>query len=166
MTDKMLCVLAGYDDQTSQQFDVFKRYLKDFKSNETRGLPHHITLCCVPVEKKEDIQRAMKKAAAEISIFPVTFNHIGIFGGAKVLFIAPDVNSALLNLKERFGESWNWTAHTTMLMNESEVICQASAILLETFHAFEGKVDCLYLYEFFPARLICSVKLKKSENAL
>lgn len=27
--------------------------------------------------------------------FEVTFNHIGIFGGARVLFVAPDSNDKL-----------------------------------------------------------------------
>lgn len=30
--------------------------------------------------------------ADEIAAFPVTFNHMGIFDGIKVLFIAPNVN--------------------------------------------------------------------------
>lgn len=166
MAAKMLCVLAGYDDQTSQQLDMFKACLKDFKTLETKGLPHHITLCSVPTEKEAEIKRAMIEAANDIEAFPITFNHIGIFGGAKVLFISPDVSFSLLKLKERFSDSWNWTAHTTMLISEPDTLMKASAVLSKTFNAFVGHVDRLYLYEFFPARLICSIKLKKSDAAL
>ncbi len=166
MADKMLCVLAGYDDQTSQRLDKLKECLKDFETQKTKGLPHHITLCSAPTEREAEIKRAMIAAAKNIKAFPITFNHIGIFGGAKVLFISPDVSFSLLKLKERFGDSWNWTAHTTMLISEPAMIIKASSVLSKTFNAFVGKVDRLYLYEFFPVRQICSIKLKKSDNAL
>lgn len=166
MADKMLCVLAGYDDQTSQRLEKFKECLKDFETLETRGLPHHITLCSVSTEREAEIKSAMIDAANDIKAFPITFNHIGIFGGAKVLFISPDVSVPLLKLKEQFGDSWNWTAHTTMLISEPDKIIQASSVLSKTFNAFAGEVDRLYLYEFFPARLICCIKLKKSDTAL
>ena len=32
MADKRLCVLAGYDDQTSQRLDNLKECLKDFET--------------------------------------------------------------------------------------------------------------------------------------
>lgn len=77
--DKMFCVLAGYDDQTSQHLDIMKMCLSDFESLETKDLPHHITLCSTQDEKEEDIKKAVFNVAHDIEAFPVTFNHIGIF---------------------------------------------------------------------------------------
>ena len=71
----------------------------------------------------------------------------------------PDANHQLLDLKEKFGDSYNWAAHTTMLIDDARVIQQALPIVLEQFKAFSGKVSKLHLYEFFPTRHIISVDL-------
>ena len=101
----------------------------------------------------------LKHIALETPSFDVTFNHIGIFGGGRVLFIAPDASHAMLQLKEAFGSSDNWTAHTTMLIDEPDTIRAALPVLIDGFSAFRGRVTQLHLYEFQPPRHILTVQL-------
>ena len=122
----------------------------------------HMTLGSFPCEREDELKALVQKTAEEVSAFDVTFNHVGIFGGAQVLFAAPDVSHNILSLKERFGDSTNWTAHTTFLIDAPEVIYKALPHAMEYFSAFGGKVTSLHLYEFFPTRHILTVKLKNA----
>lgn len=73
------------------------------------------------------------------------------------MFVAPDPNYELIELKERFGDSYNWTPHTTMLIDNPDTIYKALPLVMNEFSAFDGKVTSLHLYEFFPTRHILSV---------
>lgn len=159
--NKILCVLVGYDGQTEEYLAGLQRSLYDrgFSGTQTRDIFMHITLGTFSPADEEMLITTMKRAAESPS-FDVTFNHIGIFGGGKVLFIAPDPNRELLSLKENFGSSDNWTAHTTMLIDEPEVIFRAVPVVSEKFRAFRGRVTSLHLYEFWPTRHIFSIDLK------
>lgn len=161
MSDKFLCVLAGYDDDASARLDALQQALYDagFTGRQTRGIPMHATIGYAACEDEEKLMDLLKQVAADTRPFGVSFNHVGIFGGGKVLFVAPDANHAFLNLKERFGSSDNWTAHTTMLIDEPEIIRAALPHLLREFSAFRGQIAQLHLYEFQPPRHILSVTL-------
>ena len=162
MADKALYVLAGYDDDTEAYLSGIqeKLYANDFSGVHTKNIPMHITLGSFPCDKEDELRSLLLRTADEVSGFDVTFNHVGVFGGAKVLFAAPDVSHDMLALKERFGDSTDWTAHTTFLIDSPEVIYKALPYVMEEFSAFGGKVTSLYLYEFFPARHILTVRLK------
>ncbi len=160
--DKILCVLAGYDPQTEKVLADLQQSLYDrgFVGTQTKDIFMHITLGTFsPADEGMLIER-MKAAANDFSPIDITFNHIGIFGGSRVLFAAPDSNAKLLALKERFGSSDNWTPHTTMLIDEPEVIFRAVPIAAESFKAFRGRIESLNLYEFWPTRGIFSIDLK------
>ena len=161
MAEKFLCVLAGYDDATEAHLAGLQQRLYDagFVGTHTKNIPQHATVGFGDCEKEAEMVRFVKDVAAKSAPFDVTFNHIGIFGGGKVLFIAPDASHALLDLKENFGSSDNWTAHTTMLIDEPDVIRAALPILQQHFAAFRGQFTHLHLYEFWPTRHICSVRL-------
>lgn len=165
MADKFLCILAGYDDATEAHLAALQQHLYDagFVGTHTKNIPQHATVGFGACEDEAAMIELVKKVAVDSQPFDVTFNHIGIFGGGKVLFIAPDVSHALLNLKENFGSSDNWTAHTTMLIDEPDVIRSALPVLQEQFSAFRGQFACLHLYEFWPTRHILSVKLGEKE---
>lgn len=90
-------------------------------------------------------------------MFDITFSHIGIFAGSKVLFVAPDPNNSLFALKENFGSSFNWTPHTTMLIDEPNIIFDALPIVAENFSAFQGELQNIHIYEFWPTRHIMSL---------
>lgn len=158
---KALYILAGYDDNTEKYLSGIqnKLYESGFVGTQTKNIPMHTTLGSFPCEKEEELIEFLKKLSAETKAFEVTFNHIGMFGGGNVLFIAPDANHRLLDLKEKFGSSYNWAAHTTMLIDDARVVQQALPVVLEQFKAFIGKVSKLHLYEFFPTRHIISVDL-------
>lgn len=168
MADKALYVLAGYDDKTEAYLSGIqnKLYSLGFSGFHTKNIPMHITLGSFPCDKEGELKALVQKTAEEVSAFDVTVNHVGIFGGAQVLFAAPDVSHDMLSLKERFGDSTNWTAHTTFLIDAPEVIYKALPYVMEEFSAFGGKITSLHLYEFFPTRHILTVNLKdiQSEN--
>lgn len=163
MAEQALYVLAEYDDQTERTLAALQDRLYElgFSGTQTRDIFMHITLGSFPVEKEEEVKELVKQAAQSGGAFDVTLNHVGIFGGQEtnVLFIAPDINRELLALKERFGGSFGWTAHTTLLIDRPEVIHRAVPAVLERFSVFTGRVTALHLYAFWPSRHILSVRL-------
>ena len=66
----------------------------------------------------------------------------------------------LIDLKEKFGPSFDWVPHTTMLIDEPENIYKALPMVVKEFSSFHGKVTCLHLYEFWPTRHILTVNLR------
>ncbi|MBP3705115.1 MAG: 2'-5' RNA ligase family protein [Clostridia bacterium] len=160
MADKALYILAGYDEITDAHLAAIQQKLYDagFSGSQTRIFPH-ITLGSFPTEMEQELVEKLEAVSENTDSFEVTFNHAGIFGGTRVLFIAPDVNHKLLDLKEQFGGSYNWTPHTTMLIDDPEVIFKALPVVMDEFSSFSGSVTKLHLYEFFPARHILSVNL-------
>ena len=161
--NKALYVLAGYDDETEKYLAGIqnKLYLEGFEGWQTRNIPMHITLESFPTEQEEELIERVKKVASETSAFDITFNHAGIFQGSNTLFIGPDANAELIALRKAFNEDIDWTAHTTMLIDEPETIYSALPIVMKELSSFRGKVTTLHLYEFFPARHILSVNLAK-----
>lgn len=158
MSDKILCVLAGYDKETEKYLSHIQSSLYDngFVGKHTKNLLQHITLGTFATEEEQEVIDKIVQASYTYNAIDVTFNHIGVFGGLNVLFIAPDPNAQLLKLKEVFGSSYNWTPHTTMLIDEPDVVYKALPIVANSFKAFKGQVKSIHLYEFWPARHICS----------
>lgn len=160
--EKFLCVMAGYDPATEAV--IAARYdqvqAAGFTGTQTPDIPFHITLGTFPVSEEAYARRLVEQVAAETPAFPVAFNHLGVFQGGKVLFLAPDANHQLLALRERFGPVRGWTAHTTLLIDQPAEICRALPAALEGFTAFEGRIERLWLYEFFPARYLDSQSLR------
>ena len=163
--EKALYILAGYDELTEIRLQGVQNalYARGFEGTHTKNIPLHITLAFYPSNplREAELKEMLQKLVKEVSPFDVTFNHIGIFDGGRVLFIAPDCNEKLLKIKELFGSSFNWTPHTTMLMDEQSSILKALPIALQEFSAFKGKVTALHLYEFWPTRHILTVYLEK-----
>ena len=163
MADKALYVLAGYDDPTERILSGLQRslYEQGFSGTQTRNIPMHITLGSFAADQEEAAKKALKRAAEQCAPFAVTCSHVGLFGGtdANVLFIAPDASREMLALKEFFGISAGWTAHTTLLIDRPEAIARAVPAVMRAFFPLSGTVTALYLYEFWPARLILSVPL-------
>jgi 2'-5' RNA ligase len=155
--EKFLCVMAGYDINTEKQLAELQNHLFEngFIGKQTKNLPQHITLGTYEVSREIEVRELIKNVTYKVKPFSITFSHIGIFGGSEVLFIAPDPNRALLDLKENFGESYNWTPHTTMLIDKPDVIYRALPFVAHDFKGFEGRIESIYLYEFWPTRYIC-----------
>jgi 2'-5' RNA ligase len=155
--------MAGYDDNTEKYLAAIQNrlYENGFVGTHTKNLPQHITLGTFSVEKETEIIDLINNVANESKPFKITFNHIGIFSGSKVLFVAPDPNVNLLKLKECFGDNFDWTPHTTMLIDNPENIYASLPIVAENFVSFEGRVENIHLYEFWPLRHILSLSLGK-----
>jgi 2'-5' RNA ligase len=166
MENKFLCLMAGYDDHTEHYLAGIQKklYAVGLTGQHTKNIPQHITLQTYPTEQEGEVVQRLQKIAAETECFDVCFSHIGIFTGGKVLFIAPDKDTDLIALKERFGPSFDWTPHTTMLIDEPENIQKALPLVMQAFASFNGKVTSLHLYEFWPTRHILTVALHKETN--
>ena len=160
--NKRLYILAGYDDDSEAILAGFQNnlYEKGFVGTHTKNIPMHITLGDFPTEREEALKVLLGKLSEEVDSFELTFNHLGIFGGAHVLFAAPDLSDELLELKEKCSDSFRWTPHTTILIDEPDVIFRAVPYVLHEFKPFVGKINSLHLYEFFPTRHIMSVTLR------
>ena len=161
-SEKQLYILAGYDDASEEILAGFQNILYEngFVGTHTKGIPMHITLGSFPTDREEALKMLLQKLSSEVDSFEVTFNHVGIFGGAHVLFAAPDMSDELIALKERCSDSFDWTPHTTFLIDEPDVIFRAAPYVLHKFKPFVGRINSLHLYEFFPTRHILSVTLR------
>ena len=131
MSEKALYVLAGYDDKTEAYLSSIqnKLYERGFTGTHTKNIPQHITLGSFPIDMEDELVRLIRRQSTQLNSFEVTFNHIGVFGGGKVLFIAPDCSKVQLNLKEVFGTNYGWTPHTTMMIDEPDVMLKSCRLL-------------------------------------
>ena len=169
MPDKFLCVMAGFDAATEEKLTALQNtlYEKGFTGTQTKNIPMHLTLGTHPVEDEDWLLEIMQDVADESYDFEITFNHLGIFGGGKVLFASPDPLKELIELHSHcdFSDE-SWTPHATILIDEPSVILQALPHLLQRFTRFTGKIERLYLYEFFPARHIATFELGMKNKQL
>lgn len=164
MKDKFLCVMAQYDKETELKLKEIQKVLLDngFIGKQTPNLPNHITLGSFDVSQEEIIKERVKKVANNFKSFDIKLNNIGLFG-LDVLFIAPAVNHELLNLQQYFNidyaDGLGWTAHTTMLIDDHEIIQNALPYVAKSFKSFIGRIESISLYEFWPTRFILEEKL-------
>lgn len=164
MRDKFLCVMAQFDKETEEKLGGIYKGLSEagFVGNQTPNLPYHITLGTFELEKENELKELLKRVASNTSKIQVSFNHIGLFG-MEVLFAAPSVSHELLNLQKEFNNNYanelSWSPHTTIIIDKPEVIQKAIPIVAENFSSFEGYIESISLYEFWPTRFIVEEKL-------
>jgi 2'-5' RNA ligase len=164
MKEKFLFVIAQYDKGTESRLKEIQMLLwnNGFVGKQTPNLPNHITLGSFDVSQEEVIKERVKLISKQIQSFEIKLNSIGLFG-LDVLFIAPSVNHELLNLQEHFNDNFadrlGWTAHTTMLIDDSKIIQRALPYVAENFTSFTGRIESISLYEFWPTRFILEEKL-------
>jgi len=165
MQDKFLYVMAQLDPETCGKMRKMDRILNELglEVKKPPKVPYHITLGAFELHQEPDLQRRVAEVCSRIPRFPLTYNHIGLFG-LNVLFFGPDVNQELLALQQPFADVrlslHEWTAHTTLMMDEPEVILKALPVVAEHFKGFHAAVESVSLYEFWPSRLICQCPLK------
>jgi 2'-5' RNA ligase len=165
MTDRLLYAMAQFDRDTSIRMQsVQDRLLQaGITGRQTPGIPYHITLGAFETEREQEIRRRLEQVCAGTARFDLEFNHIGLFG-LKVLFFAPDANIPLLDLHRRITEGQQgargWTPHTTILIDEPEVVQRALPIVAECFTHFHATVESVSLYEFWPTRFISEYALR------
>jgi len=158
--------MADLDDESQQILSGWYDKLRSagFVGAQTQGLPFHVSMGCFSLDKEEDVVKEMETLAKQFSAIPVHVSHIGLFAGGKVLYAAPDMNPAdLLNLRKEIKtetrETFPWTPHVTIMLDEKETIKKALPILLEHFHPFMGRITKLHLCAFWPTREIATVYL-------
>jgi len=166
MAEQFLTLMADLDEESQAIMCAWSEQLKNagFIGTQTPGLPFHISLATFSLDREKEVVDEMQRLAKEFSPVPVHISHIGLFAGGKVLFGAPDMNSPeLLSLREaicvEYSKKSPWTPHATILIDESEIICRALPVLLESFRPFMGKITRLHLCAFWPTREIMSVDL-------
>ncbi len=149
---KFLCVLGIFDEETQQVLGEYQRAVLDlgFTGRQSMDIPFHVTLGTFGMEQREELEQALRGLSMEpVEVF---FNHMGLFEGQEVLFLAPDVNRELLALQEAFSQEKGWTAHTTMLIDSRENVLAGLEILGKRFRRFSGRIQRAALYEFFPSK--------------
>ncbi|MBO4864848.1 MAG: 2'-5' RNA ligase family protein [Eubacterium sp.] len=166
MDNKSLYILAGYDDLTEEKLSAIqnKLYEAGFEGFQTKNIPMHFTLGSYDCNREEDLINRLKSIGDTIETFEVSFNHTGLFRLPEndVLFIKPELSREMLSLKDHFLDSkdqFEWSPHSTLLIDKSDVIQKAMPIVLDEFSPFAGKVKKLYLYEFWPTRHILTVEI-------
>ena len=160
MEDKILCILAQYDEETQEKLKAIQQVLREngFVGRQTADVPYHMTLGTFKISEEGMLREKVKEVSKNFRGFDIRLNNIGLFG-LDVLFIAPLVNYDLLNLQKLFSDGHEWTAHTTLLIDDHEVIHKALPIVAEKFQSFVGSVESISLYEFWPTRLILKESL-------
>ena len=165
MAEQFLTLMADLDDDSQAIMSGWYNTLKEagFTGTQTPGLPYHISLATFSLEKEQVAVALMQKVAGEFAPISVHISHVGIFPGGKVLFGAPERNSAMEALQEVCGKEnihqYPWTPHATLLIDEPETVYAAVPVLMKSFYPFAGKITRLHLCAFWPTREIAVFEL-------
>ena len=166
MAESFLTLMADYCEEDQRRISVWYDALQNagFTGSQTPGLNHHISLATFSPEQEEEAVALMKRVAAEFAPVHVDISHVGVFPGGKVLFAAPDMSPELTGLQrvcsgERPLNGHPWTPHTTMLIDEPELIGRALPVLMQHFVPLRARIDRLHLCAFWPTREILTVEL-------
>jgi len=167
MQNKALYLLAQFDEESQKKLTDYYDILcqNGFIGNQTKDIPYHFTLGSYGVEYEEKLLVMLDEVCSNTNCIEISLSHIGLFG-QNVLFIAPSMNFELLNLRQRFFEEdscgcHQWVAHTTLLIDESQVILKAIPIITDRFKPFKARIESVGLYEFFPTRFVKECKLNR-----
>jgi 2'-5' RNA ligase len=161
--------MAQLDKETCDKMRRIDRLLYELgiEVKKPPKVPYHITLGSFDVCKEIEIQKRVESVCSSVSCFPLTYNHIGLFH-LNVLFFGPDVNMEMLGLQQPFEHDrireHEWTAHTTLMMDEPETILKALPIVAKEFTGFHATVESVSLYEFWPSRFICQCPLQSPQT--
>lgn len=171
MAEEILVLMADLDEESQRIMGGWygKLHEKGFTGVQTPNLPFHITLACFALNKEQEVVEEMEELAKRFPAISVHMSHMGLFAGGKVLFAAPDMNpSELLSLRQAVKtekqESFPWTPHSTILIDDAEKIQKALPVLVEDFKPFMGKITRLHLCAFWPTREVAAVYLNGSED--
>jgi 2'-5' RNA ligase len=168
MDEKVLCVLALFDEATNEKLESLHEtlYQQGFIGTQTKNIPYHFTIGTYQTSQEAMLINLLDQVGRNTKYIDLRLNHIGLFG-LKVLFIEPNMNYELLDLQRNFFEECTkgyhmWAAHATLLIDEADVISKALPIVAAEFQPMHSRIEKIALYEFFPARLIKEVDLQIS----
>lgn len=166
MAEKILVLMADWDDETqrilSGWYDDLTR--AGFEGKQTLGIPHHISMSTYSLDKEAEAVELMHKIAGEFKPFEVHLSHMGMFMGGSILFAGPERNIELDRLHDACDlgvvQEHPWTPHTTIFINEPEVVHEALPVVVKSFRPLVGKITKLHLCAFWPTREIATVELR------
>ena len=167
MAEQFLTLMAELDDDTQTRMSEWYDILKNAgcTGTQTPGLPYHISLVTLPLEKEQEAATLTRKIASTFSEVPVHISHIVMFSGGKILFCAPEREAKLNELyeacKSEDTSKYPWTPHITMLIDEPDKVHSALSLFVKSFYPFVGTIIRLRLCAFWPTREIVSVELQK-----
>ena len=169
MAESFLTLMADYCESDQQRMSVWYDALQSagFTGTQTPGLNHHISLATFALEQEAEAIALVRAVAARFAPVDVAIRHVGVFPGGKVLFAAPDLSPELVALQKACDNGdlngYPWTPHTTMLIDEPEVIGRALPVLMQHFTPLTAKIDRLHLCAFWPTREIVTIDLKRNK---
>ena len=151
MADQFLTLMADFDNETQARLAGWYRALREagFTGVQTPDVPYHISLATFPTDWEKKALKIAREAAAEFAPVPVHISHIGMFAGGTVLFAC----------KPETPETWPWTPHVSLLIDEPETGQAAIPVLVREFTPFVGTVTRLHLCAFWPTREIAAIAL-------
>lgn len=169
MAEQFLTLMADLDDASQQMMNEWYIQLREagFTGTQTADLPYHISLGTFALEQEQAVVEEMVRLGKEFAPIPIHISHIGVFAGGKVLFGAPEMSHCDLvtlhdAVKIKSIDTYSWTPHATLLIDEPEITFKALPVLLQSFRPFVGKIVRLHLCAFWPTREITSIKLSNA----
>ena len=160
MAEQFLTLMADLDDDSQKRLSGWYDSLlaEGFSGVQTPGLPYHISMTTFPLGQEAAAKEKAEKAAASFEPVTVHISHIGLFAGGRILFAAPERNRGLDMLQEAcksdLPQRHPWTPHTTILIDEPEIVHAALPVFVKSFVPFMARVTRLHLCAFWPAREI------------
>ena len=166
MAEQFLTLMADYCKEDQARISVWYDALQTagFTGTQTPGLNHHISLATFGLAQEEEAVTLTKRIAAEFAPVEAPIRHVGVMPGGKVLFAAPDMSPELTALQQACAgdrplNGYPWLPHTTLLIDEPEVIGAALPVLMRHFTPMLGRITHLHLCAFWPTREILTVEL-------
>ena len=165
MAEQFLTLMADLDSESQKRLSGWYQILQDegYTGTQTPDLPYHISLSTFPLDQEEKAVETVERVAAEYASISVHFSHIGLFPGGKILFAAPEKDAELIALHEACKsdapQQYPWTPHTTILIDEPDVVYAALPFVIKAFTPFVAKISRLHLCAFWPTREIAAYEL-------
>jgi len=165
MPSKALYLQAQFDAETQNALAGYYGALREngFEGSQTKNIPYHFTLGTHTPGDEERLAQELAETCARTACVDIALAHVGLFG-QTVLFVAPNMNFELLELRAGFfpgsGKGCHaWSAHATLLIDEPEAVLKALPIVAGRFKPAKARIESVALYEFFPARLVRECRL-------
>jgi len=166
MNDKFLTVYAILDDQTQKELAKIQGEIKKLGLvGSQTNMPFHISLGSYKADMESELIEKIKQVCKENMCFDLNLSKINSFG-SRVLFVEPEINQNLLDLRKIFNHDFNpnfdWHAHITLFIDDlGGQFEQAKEIASKLFVKSQAKIVGISMGEFFPKRDIVEENLQK-----
>ncbi len=165
MAEQIIVMMGIWDDETQKVLSGWYDELRKegFTGRQTPDLLHHISLSTYTTDKEAEAAGLIRSVAGSFAPVQVSISHLGIFAGGQILFAAPDINSGLKELHDAcdlgVAQEFEWTPHTTLLIDDAEVVQRAVPAAVKAFRPLTGTIKSLQLCSFWPTREIAHLGL-------